>query len=66
MNYWPWWALFALVVLYEVVAVLCRRPTLSQIIWRYQSRARYPWLLPLITAVVMALVWAHLFAGLWQ
>ena len=66
MTYWPIWSILAPILAYEAWAVLCRRPTISQLVWRYQSRARYPWLLPLLVGMAFALIWAHFFAGLWK
>ena len=62
----PWLGMAVLVLAIEALAILTHRRTLSQQVWAATARQPWRWLLPVLVAVGMVMLWAHFFMGLWR
>lgn len=63
-RYWPWWATFIWLLVYEAFAATTKRvATLSRLVWRADAAWKY---LPFVVVPFVALLLLHFFAGLWR
>jgi hypothetical protein len=57
-RYWPWWAAFAWLLVYEGYSLVTGDRTLSSMVWRAQ--ASWPALVYVATGLIVIL-WIHFF-----
>lgn len=61
-----WVLLFVAAAAIELFAIVTHRRTLSQQVWTANRVPMWHWLLPVIAATGMIVLWLHFFMGLWE